>query len=75
MSTFDEAMSLKLKPEQLQAICHVYDGKYVFVVEFGKSVCYETLPFVFDHKERSSTSCSSANSSVILVASPLVSSI
>ena len=54
MSTFDEAVSLKLHPEQLQAIRHVYDGKDV---EFGKLVCYETLPFVFSHKERSSTSC------------------
>jgi len=27
---FNEAMSLKLKPEQLQAICHVYDRKDVF---------------------------------------------
>ena len=74
MSTFDEAVSLKLKPEQLQAICHVYDGKDGFLwmpTEFGRSVCYETLPFLFDHTERSSTSCSSANSSVVLVVSPL----
>jgi len=70
MSTFYEAVSLKLKPEQLQAICHVYDGKDVFVVEFVKSVCYEMLPFVFDHKERSSTSCSSANCSVQRIAVP-----
>ena len=40
---------------------------------FGKSMCYETLPFVFDHKEQSSTSCSSAYCSVVLVVSPLVS--
>jgi len=38
---------------------------------FGKSVYYETLPFVFDYTERSSTSCSSANSSIVLVISPL----
>jgi len=56
MFTFDEAMSfalcaigkegLKLKPEQLQAICHVSDGD-VFLwlpTGFGKSECYETLP-------------------------------
>ena len=64
---------LKLKPEQLQAI----HGKGVFLwlpTGFGKSVCYETLPFVFDHKEQSSTSCSSANCSVILFVSLLVSS-
>jgi len=70
MSTFDEAVSLKLKPEQLQAIRHVYDGKDVFVVEFGKSVCYEMLPFVFDHNEQSSSSCSSANCSVQRIAVP-----
>ena len=49
MSTFDEAVSLKLKPEQLQAIRHVYDGKDGFLwlpTGFGKSVCYETLLFV-----------------------------
>ena len=34
MSTFDEAVSLKLKPEHLQAICHVYDGKDAFVVAY-----------------------------------------
>jgi len=76
---FDEAMSLKLKPEQLQAIHHLYDGKDGFLwlpTGFGKLVCYETLPgFVFDHKERSSSSCSSANCSVgvVLVISLLVS--
>ena len=40
---------------------------------FGKSVCYETFPFVFNPKERSNTSCSSANCSVVLGVSPLVS--
>ena len=44
MTTFGEAVSfvlcaigkegLKLKPEQLQAIHHVYDGKDVFVVAY-----------------------------------------
>ena len=64
MSTFDEAVSfalhaigkegLKLKPEQLQAIHHVYDRNDEFLrlpTGFGKLVCYETLPFVFYHKE------------------------
>ena len=37
---------MKLKPEQLQAVRYVYDGKDVFVVAYriGKSVCYKTLP-------------------------------
>ena len=64
---------LKLKPEQLQAICHVCDGKDVFLwlpTGFGKLVCCEMLPFVFKHKEQSNTSCSSTNCSVVLVASP-----
>ena len=51
---FDEAVSfvlcaigkeeLKLKPEQLQAICHVHDGKDVLWLPtgFGKSVCSPT---------------------------------
>jgi len=46
---FDEAVSLKLKPEQLQAIHHVYDGKNGFLwlpTGFGKLVCYKTLLFV-----------------------------
>jgi len=64
MSTLNEAVSfalraigkegLKVKPEQLQAIRHVYDGKDVFLwlsTGFGKLVCYKMLPFVFDHKE------------------------
>ena len=79
---FDEAVSfalhvigkegLKLKPEQLQAVRHIYDGKDL-PTGFGKSACYERLPFVFDHKEQSSTSCTSANSSAVLVVSPLMS--
>ena len=33
-----------LKPEQLQAICHMYEGRDVFLwlpTGFGKSICYE----------------------------------
>ena len=56
-----------LKTEQLEAICHIYDGKD----GFGKSICYETLPFVLDYKlQRVSGNTSS---SVVLVVSPLVS--
>ena len=38
-----------LKAEQLDAIKCIYDGKDVFLwlsTGFGKSICYETLPFV-----------------------------
>ena len=41
------------KPEQVAAIQSVYDGKDVFVwlpTGFGKSFCYEALPFVADWK-------------------------
>ena len=56
-----------LKTEQLEAIRHIYDGKD----GFGKSICYETLPFVFNYKlQRVSGNTSS---SVVLVVSPLVS--
>ena len=81
---FDEAVTyalravgkehMVLKTEQLQAIHHIYDGKDVFLwlpTGFGKSICYETLPFVFDFKlERVS---GTASSSVVIVVSPLVS--
>ena len=80
---FDEAVSfalcaigkegLKLKTEQLQAIRHVYDGSDVFLwlpTGFGKSVCYETLPFLFDYKLKR---VSTTDGSIVLVISPLVS--
>ena len=44
-----------LKVEQLDAIKCIYDGKDVFLwlpTGFGKSICYETLPFVFNYKHR-----------------------
>ena len=63
-----------LKNEQLTAIQHVYNGNDVFVwlpMGYGKSICYEVLPFIFDHK-RGRTEGSSVNS-VVVVISPLVS--
>ena len=42
---------LSPKPEQVTAIRAVYDKKDVFVwlpTGFGKSLCYETIPFIFD---------------------------
>ena len=41
-----------LKAEQLDAIKCIYDGRDVFLwlpTGFGKSICYETLPFVFNY--------------------------
>ena len=58
-----------LKPEQLQAVRHMYEGRDVFLwlpTGFGKSICYEVLPFVFDLKLES-------ENSIVIVVSPLVS--
>ena len=63
---------LQLKAEQRSAIESVYRGKDVFVwlpTGFGKSICYQTLPFVFDSKlGRVNSQCGS----VVLVVSPLI---
>ena len=54
---------MSLKPEQEACIKCIFDGKDVFVwlpTEFGKSICYEVLPFIFDKKlgrHRSLYSC------------------
>ena len=64
-----------LKAEQLDAIKCIYDGKDVFLwpstTGFGKSICYETLPFVFNYKY--SDGGTGGGCSVVLVVSPLVS--
>ena len=86
---FDRALSyalqrlgspgMKLKPEQEAAVSAVYKGRDVFVwlpTGFGKSLCYEVLPFVMDCKlgrvagesQQCRTICS-----VVLVISPLIS--
>ena len=41
---------LVLKPEQRTAINAVYNGRDVFVWLPSKSLCFHTLPFVFDYK-------------------------
>ena len=64
---------LKLKPEQQSAIRIILGGGDVFIwlpTGFGKSVCFELLPFVYDHKlERVGTQ----TRSLVLVLSPLIS--
>jgi len=62
--------SMVLKPEQKASIKSVYEGKDVFVwlpTGFGKSVCYEALPFVFEYKLKAVAPC------LALVISPLIS--
>ena len=63
-----------LKAGQLDAIKCICDGKDVFLwlpTGFGKSICYETLPFVFIYKH--SDCRTSGGCSIVLVVSPLVS--
>ena len=64
-------LNLKLKSKQVD----VYEGKDAFVwlpTGYGKSICYQALPFVFDYKlER--ISAHPTQRSVVIVVSPLVS--
>ena len=61
--------SVTLKPEQRECIEDMYEGKDVFAwlpTGFGKSLCYEVLPYIFDYKlER--------QDSLVIVVSPLIS--
>lgn len=62
-----------LKPKQSEALELIFQGKDVFVwfpTGYGKSVCYQALPFMFDHKLGRSNP---VDRSVVLVVSPLVS--
>ena len=49
------APHLKLKEEQEKVVRAIFEGKDVFVLfptGFGKSVCFQVLPFVFDIQTR-----------------------
>ena len=62
--------NLILKPEQRSVIESICNGKDTFMwlpTRFGKSICYQTLPFVFDKMSRK---CA-AGGSVVVVVSPL----
>jgi len=46
--------SVTLKDEQTACVKVIYEGKDAFLWQptgFGKSKCYEVLPFVFDDKQ------------------------
>jgi superfamily II DNA helicase RecQ len=61
--------SVTLKAEQRACIKSVYDGKDVFLwlpTGFGKSLCYEVLPFVLGRKL-------DRKNCLVIVVSPLVS--
>ena len=71
--TWLDSADLSLKDEQFATIECLYKGKDVFAwlpTGFGKSLCFETIPFVYDWKLNR---VSSNISSVALVISPLVS--
>ena len=66
--------SLSPKEEQKLVIRAAYDGKDVFVwlpTGFGKSLCFQALPFVFDCK-RSLVSADVESRSAVIVVAPLV---
>ena len=66
---------LTLKPKQEEALVHLYDGRDVFAwfpTGYGKSLCYQLLPFMFDFKLKR-TNSRRTERSVVLVLSPLVS--
>ena len=59
---------LQLKEEQKKAVQAICEGRDVFVwlpTGFGKSLRYQLLPFVFDHRRGS-------GKSTVLVVSPLI---
>jgi len=66
---------ISLKDQQVEAVKLLSEGKDVFVwfpTGYGKSICYQLLPFVFDVK-LGRTNAPLVDRSVVLVISPLVS--
>ena len=66
---------LVLKQKQLEVLQNLYESRDVFVwfpTGYGKSICYQLLPFIFD-MAFSRTSAPPSERSVVLVISPLVS--
>ena len=66
---------LSLKDQQVEAVKLLSEGEDVFVwfpTDYGKSICYQLLPFIFDVK-LGRTNTPLVYRSVVLVISPLVS--
>ncbi len=64
-----------LKSKQVEVLKVMYQGKDCFVwfpTGYGKSLCYQLLPFLLDHK-RGRIGAPQAELSVVIVVSPLVS--
>lgn len=71
-----EKGDMVLKPEQSRALELVFQGKDVFIwfpTGFGKSVCYQAVPFMFDFKLGRNYVSNPVDRSVVIVVSPLVS--
>ena len=65
---------LSLKDQHVEAVKILSEGKDVFVwfpTSYGKSICYQLLPFIFDIK-LGRTNTPLVDRSVVLVISPLV---
>jgi ATP-dependent DNA helicase RecQ len=60
---------LVLKKEQKEAMTTVFRGEDGLPTGFGKSVCYESLPFLFDFKLGRTSVC---DRSTVIVISPLM---
>ena len=54
----------------IESICNGKDTFVWLLTGFGKSICYQTLPFVFDKMSRK---CAAGGSVVVVVVSPLIS--
>ena len=66
---------LVLKPKQEEVVSKLYEGRDVFAwfpTGYGKTICYQLLPFMFDMKLQCTTSPPSERSGVLII-SPLVS--
>ena len=66
--------SLVLKAKQEEVLFHLYNGRDVFAwfPGYGKSICYQLLPFMFDFKLKHTTAPQDQRSSVLVIP-PLVS--
>ena len=79
MAQFCEAVSyalrcinreqFQLKAKQEEALRHLYQGKDVFAwipTGYGKSICYQLLPFMYGYKRRCSSSSPRRSIAIIL---------
>ena len=67
---------LTLKAKQEEVLTNLYDGRDVFAwfpTGYGKSLCYQLLPFLLDFKLKRTCSPRVKRSVVVIVISSLVS--